>query len=65
MDGLKTAAQLMANKKEHLVDTGVDVLKHLSDQYANHTAQEQEHLHQTLQQAGQQVAQQTKPTKGE
>ena len=65
MDGLKTAAQLMANKKEHLVDTGVDVLKHLSDQHANHTAQEQEHLHQTLQQAGQQVAQQTKPTKGE
>ena len=65
MDGLKTAAQLMANKKEHLVDTSVDVLKHLSDQYANHTAQEQEHLHQTLQQAGQQVAQQTKPTKGE
>ena len=65
MDGLKTAAQLMANKKEHLVDTSVDVLKHLSDQHANHTAQEQEHLHQTLQQAGQQVAQQTKPTKGE
>jgi len=61
MDGIKTAAQLMAKKKEHLMDTGVDVLKHLSDQHANQTAQEQEHLHQTLQQAGQQ----TKPTKGE
>ena len=61
MDGVKTAAQLMAKKKEHLMDTGVDVLKHLSDQHANQTAQEQEHLHQTLQQAGQQ----TKPTKGE
>ena len=34
MDGVKTAAQLMANKKTHLIDTSVDVLKHLSDQHA-------------------------------
>jgi len=34
MDGIKTAATLMAKKKEHLTDTAVDVLKHLSDQHA-------------------------------
>ena len=34
MDGIKTAATLMAKKKEHVIDTSVDVLKHLSDQHA-------------------------------
>jgi hypothetical protein len=34
MDGIKTAATLMAKKKEHMTDTTVDVLKHLSDQHA-------------------------------
>ena len=33
LDGVKTAATLMAKKKEHLTNTAVDVLKHLSDQH--------------------------------
>lgn len=33
MDGIKTAATLMANKKQKVMDTGVDILKHLSDQH--------------------------------
>ena len=33
MDGVKTAATLMANKKQKVMETGVDILKHLSDQH--------------------------------
>jgi hypothetical protein len=33
LDGIKTAAQLQARNKEKVMDVGVDVLKHLSDQH--------------------------------
>jgi hypothetical protein len=52
MDGLKTAAQLMADKRTHAIDKGVDVMTKLSDQH--HDVQKQALMQQH--QAGQQSA---------
>ena len=50
MDGIKTAATLMAKKKEHMTDMAVDVLKHLSDQHLQEKQQTHMHHHQATQQ---------------
>ena len=50
MEGLKTAANLMAKKKESVMNLGVDVLKHLSDQHLQGLHQEKDHTHQQQQQ---------------
>ena len=57
---LQTAAQLSAQKNQHMMDTGVDVLKHLSDKYqadTHHTSgnaheadmKKQEHIQRNVQ----------------
>ena len=75
-DLVKTAAQLAANKKQHMMDLGVDVLKHMSDKHEggqqHHSGnrheldmQKQEHMQQTLQAVMAARQQSNKPTKGE
>jgi hypothetical protein len=49
---LKTAAQLAANKKQQLITSGVDVLKHMSNQSHQQGQQQGVHGHQKAQQQG-------------
>ena len=74
-DLIKTAAQLDASKREHMMDLGVDVMKHLSDKKAQQNQhksgqqhdkdmQRQEHIQRNLQ-AVMAARQSNKPTKGE
>ena len=51
-DLLKTAAQLAANKKQQLITSGVDVLKHMSNQSHQQGQQQGVHDHQRTQQQG-------------
>jgi hypothetical protein len=51
-DLLKTAAQLAANKKQQLITSGVDVLKHMSNQSHQQGQQQGVHGHQKAQQQG-------------
>lgn len=51
LDGIKTAAQLAAKKQEKVMDLGVDVLKHLSDQHMQAAQMHKTHGHQAKQQA--------------
>jgi hypothetical protein len=60
MDGMKTAAQLEANKRKHMIDTGINVLNKLSDQHRDVAKQQGSHSHQAKQQSdslGHQVGQ--------
>jgi uncharacterized membrane protein YccC len=73
---MKSAAQIESTNKAHMVDVGVDVMKHLSDKRAaqqqHHSGnqhdkdmQQQQHMHQTLQAVMAARQQSKKPTKGE
>jgi hypothetical protein len=66
-DMLKTAAQLKADKTKNMINTGVDVLKHLSDQHSDHKHQSKDHAHQQDQRVLDALAtqQQQQPTEGE
>ena len=75
-DLLKTGAQLEAARKQQMLTTGVDVLKHMSNQTHQAGQQQGAHDHQVVQQRGvhnhQQdqrlldiIANQQQPTKGE
>jgi hypothetical protein len=65
VDALKNVAQMKANKTEHLMDIGLDVLKHMSDQHHAGNTQEKDLLHKGLQTAMQGMNRPTKPTGGE
>ena len=45
-DLLKSAAQMSATRKQNLMNTGVDVLKHMSDQSHSNGQQDATHSHQ-------------------
>jgi multidrug efflux pump subunit AcrA (membrane-fusion protein) len=49
VDTLKSIAEMKNNKQEHMMDIGVDVLKHLSDKHHTKSGQERDHLHNGLQ----------------
>jgi multidrug efflux pump subunit AcrA (membrane-fusion protein) len=49
VDTLKSIAEMKNNKQEHMMDIGVDVLKHLSDKHHAKAGQERDHLHTGLQ----------------
>ena len=49
VDAMKTIAQMKNDKQEHMMDIGVDVLKHLSDKHHTKSGQERDHLHNGLQ----------------
>jgi len=65
VDAIKNVAQMKANKTEHMMDMGLDVLKHMSDQHHTSNTQEKDLLHKGLQTAMQGMNRPTRPTGGE
>jgi hypothetical protein len=57
-DMLKTAAQLQANQKQHVIDKGIEVMKQVSQQRHQGNQQSGAHDHQAAQQKGQHAHQQ-------
>ena len=51
-DMMKTVAQLQANRQQHMIDKGVDVLKQMSQQQLQERQQSGNHEHQRNQQKG-------------
>jgi hypothetical protein len=49
VDTMKAVAQMKNDKQEHMLELGVDVLKHLSDKHHTKAGQERDHLHNGLQ----------------
>jgi hypothetical protein len=49
IDAIKTVTQMQNDKQEHMIDKGVDVLKHLSNTHQSKSGQERDHLHSGLQ----------------
>ncbi len=64
IDAMKSVAQMKASKTEHLIDAGLDVLKHMSDKHHAGNTQEKDLLHKGLQTAMQGMNRPTKPTGG-
>ena len=64
VDAIKAAAQMRSNKSQHLMDVGLDVLKHMSDQHHSGNTQEKDLLHKGLQTTLQGMNRPTKPTGG-
>jgi hypothetical protein len=50
IDAIKAVAQMQNDKQAHMIDKGVDVLKHLSDKQHAKSGQERDHTHQGQQQ---------------
>jgi hypothetical protein len=50
VDAMKAIAQMKNDKQEHMMDIGVDVLKHLSEKHQTKSRQERDHTHQGQQQ---------------
>ena len=51
VDAVKAVSQMKSSKEQHMMDIGVDVLKHLSDKHHAKDGQERDHLNQGLQTA--------------
>jgi hypothetical protein len=49
IDAIKAVTQMQNDKQARMIDTGVDVLKHLSDKQHAKSGQERDHLHSGLQ----------------
>ena len=49
IDALKSVTQMQNTKQAHMLDKGVDVLKHLSSTHQSKAGQERDHLHNGLQ----------------
>ena len=64
VDAIKAAAQMRSDKSQHLMDVGLDVLKHMSDQHHSSNTQEKDLLHKGLQTTLQGMNRPTKPTGG-
>ena len=50
VDAMKSVAQMKNDKQEHMMNLGVDVLKHMSDKHQTKSGQERDHSHQGQQQ---------------
>ena len=50
VDAIKAVTQMQNDKQAHMIDKGVDVLKHLSDKQHGKSGQERDHEHQGKQQ---------------
>jgi hypothetical protein len=64
VDAIKAAAQMKNDKSKHMMDMGLDVLKHMSDKHHAGSTQEKDLLHKGLQTALQGMNR-PKPTGGE
>jgi hypothetical protein len=64
VDAIKAAAQMKNDKSKHMMDMGLDVLKHMSDQHHAGNTQEKDLLHRGLQTTLQGMNR-PKPTGGE
>jgi hypothetical protein len=49
IDAIKAVTQMQNDKQAHMIDKGVDVLKHLSNTHQSKSGQERDHLHSGLQ----------------
>ena len=65
VDAIKAAAQMKNDKSKHMMDMGLDVLKHMSNQHHTGGTQEKDLLHKGLQTVLQGANRPTKPTGGE
>jgi hypothetical protein len=64
-DLVKSAAQIEANKQQHLIKTGSDMLKHMSTQQAQKQQHKQDLIQRNLQAVMAARSKPNKPTKGE